>query len=54
MTPLGTTPRDTALPPDVELALQLYCRAHGEERADVLSDAVALFLDQCEADEARQ
>jgi SOS-response transcriptional repressor LexA len=36
------------LPPDVEAKLLKHCCATGEDPADVLTDAVALFLDEAE------
>lgn len=38
--------KEYTLPPSVEAALTAYCAKHGEVPADIVSDAVVLFLDQ--------
>lgn len=43
----GLSPRTQAL-------LEAYCRLHGESEANVIDDAVALFIDQREGDLVRE
>ena len=47
----GTAPSYT-LPEVTEAALRKYCRFVLDEPADVVADAVKLFLDSCETDPA--
>lgn len=44
----------SSLPPRTQALLDAYCRLHGEEPQAVIADAVAIFLDQREADIAAE
>jgi len=44
------TPTSYTLPPKVQADLARYCSEHQEDEAAVVTDAVALFLDECAAD----
>lgn len=40
------------LPASIQLALDAYCARTGEQRDSIVADAVALFLDEAERDQA--
>lgn len=51
---LSTSNETVSLPPQLFIRLASYCRRHGEQLGDVLSDAIVIHLDQMDAVHARE